>query len=135
MVAWNRGVADLWSWREESNLQPVVYKTTALPIELRQRQWQSTRPKFLLQVFMPLLDVYSGIGYSPRAPLLNRRMYDTVAMDSPGSSAGDGVRERRMGASEQTERRLYYGLQQMSERGDAGPEKSAGKQLLCAPGH
>ena len=25
-----------WSWREESNLQPVVYKTTALPIELRQ---------------------------------------------------------------------------------------------------
>ena len=26
----------LWSWREELNLQPVVYKTTALPIELRQ---------------------------------------------------------------------------------------------------
>jgi hypothetical protein len=26
----------LWSWREESNLQPAVYKTAALPIELRQ---------------------------------------------------------------------------------------------------
>ena len=26
-----------WSWREESNLQPAVYKTAALPIELRQR--------------------------------------------------------------------------------------------------
>ena len=25
-----------WSWREESNLQPAVYKTAALPIELRQ---------------------------------------------------------------------------------------------------
>ena len=22
----------VWSWREESNLQPVVYKTTALPL-------------------------------------------------------------------------------------------------------
>jgi integrase-like protein len=29
-------VAKLWSWREESNLQPAVYKTAALPIELRQ---------------------------------------------------------------------------------------------------
>lgn len=27
----------LWSWREESNLQPAVYKTAALPIELRQQ--------------------------------------------------------------------------------------------------
>jgi hypothetical protein len=26
----------VWSWREESNLQPAVYKTAALPIELRQ---------------------------------------------------------------------------------------------------
>jgi hypothetical protein len=26
----------MWSWREESNLQPAVYKTAALPIELRQ---------------------------------------------------------------------------------------------------
>ena len=26
-----------WSWREESNLQPAVYKTAALPIELRQQ--------------------------------------------------------------------------------------------------
>ena len=26
----------LWSWRKESNLQPAVYKTAALPIELRQ---------------------------------------------------------------------------------------------------
>ena len=25
-----------WSWREESNLRPAVYKTAALPIELRQ---------------------------------------------------------------------------------------------------
>jgi integrase len=54
----------LWSWREESNLQPVVYKTTALPIELRQHQRQSTRPKFLLQAFCALLDLYPGIGYS-----------------------------------------------------------------------
>jgi hypothetical protein len=28
--------AGVWSWREESNLQPAVYKTAALPIELRQ---------------------------------------------------------------------------------------------------
>jgi hypothetical protein len=27
---------EVWSWREESNLQPAVYKTAALPIELRQ---------------------------------------------------------------------------------------------------
>lgn len=27
---------ELWSWREESNPQPAVYKTAALPIELRQ---------------------------------------------------------------------------------------------------
>jgi hypothetical protein len=27
---------NVWSWREESNLQPAVYKTAALPIELRQ---------------------------------------------------------------------------------------------------
>lgn len=27
----------VWSWREESNLQPAVYKTAALPIELRQQ--------------------------------------------------------------------------------------------------
>ncbi len=27
---------EAWSWREESNLQPAVYKTAALPIELRQ---------------------------------------------------------------------------------------------------
>lgn len=31
-LAWREG----WSWREESNLQPAVYKTAALPIELRQ---------------------------------------------------------------------------------------------------
>ncbi len=38
MVATGGGESSkLWSWREESNLQPVVYKTTALPIELRQR--------------------------------------------------------------------------------------------------
>ena len=37
MVATSGGEpSKLWSWREESNLQPVVYKTTALPIELRQ---------------------------------------------------------------------------------------------------
>jgi hypothetical protein len=43
---WNRGPRDnclkccgkVWSWREESNLQPAVYKTAALPIELRQRR-------------------------------------------------------------------------------------------------
>jgi len=41
MVARGGGdAAKCWSWREESNLQPVVYKTTALPIELRQHQWQ-----------------------------------------------------------------------------------------------
>ncbi len=26
----------MWSWREELNLRPAVYKTAALPIELRQ---------------------------------------------------------------------------------------------------
>jgi hypothetical protein len=37
MVATGRGdTPKLWSWREESNLQPAVYKTAALPIELRQ---------------------------------------------------------------------------------------------------
>ena len=30
------GVGTLWSWREESNLRPAVYKTAALPTELRQ---------------------------------------------------------------------------------------------------
>jgi integrase len=57
MVARGGGdAAKCWSWREESNLQPVVYKTTALPIELRQRHSQSTRPNFLLQVFTLRLD-------------------------------------------------------------------------------
>ena len=32
----------VWSWREESNLQPAVYKTAALPIELRQPAVYST---------------------------------------------------------------------------------------------
>ena len=33
MVANMKGDASkLWSWREELNLQPVVYKTTALPL-------------------------------------------------------------------------------------------------------
>jgi hypothetical protein len=39
--------ANGWSWREESNLQPAVYKTAALPIELRQltkRNHLSRRP-------------------------------------------------------------------------------------------
>ena len=26
----------VWSWRQESNLQPADYKSAALPIELRQ---------------------------------------------------------------------------------------------------
>jgi hypothetical protein len=88
-VARNRAVATggresskLWSWREESNLQPVVYKTTALPIELRQHQAESTRQKFLLQVFAFLT--------CPRAsvilPALNQcdeEDYETAAMDFP----------------------------------------------------
>ena len=28
----------VWSWRQGSNLRPAVYKTAALPTELRQRQ-------------------------------------------------------------------------------------------------
>jgi hypothetical protein len=81
-----------WSWREESNLQPVVYKTTALPIELRQHQWQSTRPKFLLQAFGALLDLYPGIGYSRGARPAQWRMYEAVAgVDFHQSSSADGV--------------------------------------------
>src|SRR5438094_4934949 len=34
-----RALTRKWSWREESNLQPAVYKTAALPIELRQPLW------------------------------------------------------------------------------------------------
>jgi hypothetical protein len=46
----------VWSWREESNLQPAVYKTAALPIELRQhsmilRSYLSTRSRLPRQVF------------------------------------------------------------------------------------
>ena len=33
----------IWSWRQESNLQPTAYKTVALPIELRQRAPSSFR--------------------------------------------------------------------------------------------
>ena len=36
MRKWLSGEGKCWSWREESNLQPAVYKTAALPIELRQ---------------------------------------------------------------------------------------------------
>src|SRR5690349_11183989 len=65
MVATGGGEpSNLWSWREESNLQPVVYKTTALPIELRQRRRKSTRHKFLLQAAAGRLDADLGIRYS-----------------------------------------------------------------------
>ena len=30
-----------WSWREELNLQPVVYKTTALPLSYASPEWHS----------------------------------------------------------------------------------------------
>ncbi len=36
----------VWSWREESNLQPAVYKTAALPIELRQPPFCSADLQF-----------------------------------------------------------------------------------------
>ncbi len=36
MRKWLNRERKRWSWREESNLQPAVYKTAALPIELRQ---------------------------------------------------------------------------------------------------
>ena len=69
MVATSGGEpSKLWSWREESNLQPVVYKTTALPIELRQRQWQRVHDRnFPCKYMVRCLDLLRLFGYSRRA--------------------------------------------------------------------
>src|SRR3990170_4268288 len=42
-----RGELFTWSRRRDSNPEPAVYKTAALPIELRRRDWgvYSTRPR------------------------------------------------------------------------------------------
>ena len=42
LVNTKEGKQAIWSWREESNLQPPVYKTDALPIELRQLAKESS---------------------------------------------------------------------------------------------
>src|SRR5438105_12197676 len=69
---------EAWSWREESNLQPAVYKTAALPIELRQRPNRG----------------YTEASTSGKQPSLRR----STLVGCPSSQYLPGYRRRRSSA-------------------------------------
>ena len=62
-----------WSWREESNPQPADYKSAALPIELRQRDYLSsiTYKTFFVNDF--LFHLNAMIFLHIKVPVANSR--------------------------------------------------------------
>ena len=62
-----------WSWREESNPQPADYKSAALPIELRQRDYLSsiTYKTFFVNDF--LFHLHAMIFLHIKVPVANSR--------------------------------------------------------------